>query len=192
MTMMLNQISKMSLKMKRTIKTIISVAAVFVLLTAASTALAAPSDQTDVRAAVQRIFNQLKNGEYSSLYDALPASARSRTSRERLVQGLQRTQDTFELQKIDIGQVSVSGNLAVVDTTMYAHVKPFNADGKLIVQQYLIREDDGWKVATGDTATINRFLQSNPTFAKRFPIKKPQAFVYQNNKWMPLPLGPRR
>jgi hypothetical protein len=100
------------------------ITAIFILLITSSAAFAAPSDQSDVRAAVQRIFNQLKNGEYSSLYDALPSSARSRTTRERLAQGLQRTQDTFELQKIDIGAVSVSGNLAVVDTTMYAHVKP--------------------------------------------------------------------
>jgi len=153
----------------------------------------AASDQSDVRAAVQRIFDQLKNGEYESLYDSLPASARSRISRERLVQGLQRTHDNFQLQRIEIGQVRVSGNLAVVDTTMYAHVtKPFDADGKLVVQQYLVREDGAWKVATGDTATINRFLQSNPSFAKRFPIKKAEAFVYQNDKWVPLPLGQRR
>jgi hypothetical protein len=174
------------------VKTIIFSAAVFVLLIAPSAGLAAPSDQTDVRAAVQRIFNQLKNGEYSVLYDALPSSARARTTRERLAQGLQRTQDTFELQKIEIGSVSVSGNLAVVDTTMYARVKPLNADGKLVVQQYLIREEGGWRVVTGDTATINRFLQSNPAFAKRFPIRKPQAFVYQNNKWVAIPLGARR
>jgi len=168
------------------------ITAILVLLITSSAALAAPSDQSDVRAAVQRIFNQLKNGEYSSLYDALPSSARSRTTRERLAQGLQRTQDTFELQKIEIGSVSVSGNLAVVDTTMYAHVKPLNADGKLVVQQYLVREDGSWRVATGDTATVNRFLQSNPAFAKRFPIRKPQAFVYQNNKWVPIPLGAKR
>jgi len=86
----------------------------------------------------------------------------------------------------------VSGNLAVVDTTMYAHVNPFNADGKLVVQQYLIREGGGWKVVTGDTATINKFLQSNPAFARRFPIKKPQAFVYQNDKWVPIPMGAKR
>jgi hypothetical protein len=165
---------------------------IFVLLIAASSGLAAPSDQSDVRAAVQRIFNQLKNGEYSSLYDALPSSARARTTRERLAQGLQRTQDTFELQRIEIGSVNISGNLAVVDTTMYAHVKPLNADGKLIVQQYLVREEGSWRVVTGDTATINRFLQSNPGFARRFPIRKPQAFVYQNNKWVPIPLGARR
>jgi len=188
----MNQIPKMFPKATMIVKTIIFSAAVFVLLIAPSAGLAAPSDQTDVRAAVQRIFNQLKNGEYSSLYDALPSSARARTSRERLAQGLQRTQDTFELQRIEIGSVNISGNLAVVETTMYAHVKPLNADGKLAVQQYLIREDGSWRVATGDTATVNRFLESNPGFAKRFPIKKPQAFVYQNNKWVPIPLGSKR
>jgi hypothetical protein len=98
----------------------------------------------------------------------------------------------FQLQRIEIGPVRVSGNLAVVDTTMYAHVvNPFDADGKLVVQQYLIREDGRWRVATGDTATINRFLQSNPSFARRFPIKRPQAFVNQNGKWIPLPMGRR-
>src|SRR5580765_154702 len=188
---MMNQITKTFPKTKMIAKAKSVSVSVFILLIALS-ALAAPSDQSDVRAAVQRIFNQLKNGEYSSLYDALPSSARARTTRERLAQGLQRTQDTFELQKIEIGSVSVSGNLAVVDTTMYAHVKPLNADGKLVVQQYLVREDGSWRVATGDTATINRFLQSNPAFAKRFPIRKPQAFVYQDNKWVPIPLGPPR
>jgi hypothetical protein len=177
-------------KTKLILRTILFSAATFLI--AASASPAAASDQSDVRAAVQRIFDQLKNGEYAGLYDALPSSARTRTTRERLAQGLQRTQDTFELQKIDIGSVSVSGNLAVVSTTMYAHVKPLNADGKLVVQQYLIREDGNWKVVTGDTATINRFLQSNPAFAKRFPIRKPQAFVYQNNKWVPIPLGAGR
>lgn len=185
----MNQIPRTTRKVKMISK---AIAVVLLMVIATGSGLATPSDQTDVRAAVQRIFDQLKNGEYSALYDALPSSARSRTTRERLAQGLQRTQDTFDLQKIDIGPVRVSGNLAVVDTTMYAHVKPLNADGKLVVQQYLIREDGGWRVATGDTATINRFLQSNPAFAKRFPIKKPQAFVYQDNKWMALPLGARR
>ena len=189
---MINQIQKTLPKMKMINRASAFITAIFILLITSSAAFAAPSDQSDVRAAVQRIFDQLKNGEYSSLYDALPSSARSRTTRERLAQGLQRTQDTFELQKIEIGSVSVSGNLAVVDTTMYAHVKPLNADGKLVVQQYLVREDGSWRVATGDTATVNRFLQSNPAFAKRFPIRKPQAFVYQNNKWVPIPLGAKR
>ena len=163
---------------------------VLVLLLATTAALAAPSDQSDVRAAVQHIFDQLKNGRYEALYDALPASARTRISREQLVQGLQRTQNLYQLQRIEIGTVSVAGNLAVVDTTMFAHIaKPLDGDGKLVVQQYLIREDGKWKVATGNTETINRFLKSNPSFARRFPIKKPRALINQNGKWIEIPLG---
>ena len=170
---------------------LMAITTILVLLIASAGA-AAPSDQSDVRAAVQRIFDQLKNGEYGALYDALPSSGRTRISRDQLVQGLQRSKDVFALQRMEIGSVSVSGNLAVVDTTMYAHVNAFGADGKLVVQQYLVREDGRWKVATGDTATINRFLEANPAFKRRFPIKRPQAFVYQNNKWVPIPLGPKR
>src|SRR5258708_4235573 len=151
---------------------------------------ASPTDETDVRNAVQSIFNQLKSGQYGSLYDSLPSSSRSRISRERLVQGLQRSQNLFQLQRIEIGAVRVSGNLAVVDTVMYAHItKPLEADGKLVVQQYLIREDGSWRVATGDNATINTFLKNNPSFGKKFPIKRPQAFINQNGKWIPIPLG---
>ena len=159
-----------------------------------STGLASPaSDESAVRNVVQRIFEQLKDGKYESVYDSLPSSSRARISRERLVQGLQRSQEFIQLQRIEIGAVRVSGNLAVVDTVMYGHVlKPFDADGKLVVQQYLIREDGSWRVATGDNATINSFLKNNPTFAKRFPIKRPQAFVNQNGKWIPVPLGARR
>src|SRR5947207_14465366 len=87
---------------------------VLVLLLATTAALAAPSDQSDVRAAVQHIFDQLKNGRYEALYDALPASARTRISREQLVQGLQRNQNPYQLQTIQISPVSVAGNLAVV------------------------------------------------------------------------------
>lgn len=152
---------------------------------------AAPSDESDVRNAVQHIFDQLKNGQYGALYDSLPSSSRNRISRERLVQGLQRSQGMFQLQRIEIGAVRVSGNIAVVDTTMYARISKLEADGKLVVQQYLVREDGAWRVATGDTATINAFLKNNPGFARKFPIKQPNAYINQNGKWVPIPLGRR-
>jgi hypothetical protein len=164
----------------------------FLLCAFATPLAAAASDESDVRNAVQHIFNQLKSGQYGSLYDSLPSSSRSKISREQLVQGLQRSQNMFQLQRIEIGAVRVSGNLAVVDTVMYAHLtQPLDADGKLVVQQYLVREDGAWRVATGDTATINTFLKSNPSFGKKFPIKKPQAFVNQNGKWIAVPMGRR-
>ncbi len=99
----------------------------------------------------------------------------------------------YQLDRIEVGAVRVSGNLAVVDTVMYAHIlQPFNADGKLVVQQYLVREDGSWRVATGDRTTIDRFLKSNPAFARKFPIKRTRAFVQQNGQWVEIPLGKRR
>jgi len=154
---------------------------------------AAPSDESEVRNSVQRIFDQLKAGQYEALYDSLPSSTRSRVSRERFVKGLQGSRNMYQLDRIEIGAVRVSGNIAVVDTIMYAHIQqPFNADGKLVVQQYLVREDGSWRVATGDRATIDRFLKSNPSFARKFPIKRTRAFVQQNGQWVEIPLGQRR
>ena len=154
---------------------------------------AAPSDESEVRGAVQRIFDQLKAGQYEALYDSLPSSTRSRVTRDRFVKGLQGSRNMYQLDRIEIGAVRVSGNIAVVDTVMYAHIQqPFNADGKLAVQQYLVREDGSWRVATGDRTTIDRFLKSNPGFARKFPIKRTRAFVQQNGQWVEIPLGQRR
>jgi hypothetical protein len=148
------------------------------------------SDESDVRVAVQHIFDQLKAGQYEALYDTLPSSSRARISRDRFVTALGNTKNLYQLDRIEIGSPRVSGNIAVVATTMYAHInKPFDADGKLVVQQYLIREDGKWRVATGDNATVNRFLKSNPAFARKFPIQRPRAFINQNGKWIEVPLG---
>ncbi len=160
---------------------------------AAGVVSAAPSDQSEVRSAVQRIFDQLKGGQYEALYDSLPSSTRSRVPRDKFVQGLQGTRNMYQLQRIEIGIPRVAGDLAVVDTTMYAHMQqPFDGDGRLVVQQYLVREDGSWRVATGDNATIDRFLKSNPGFARRFPIKRTRAYVQQNGQWVEIPLGQRR
>ena len=159
----------------------------------ALTTPAAASDQTDVRNAVQRIFDQLKSGQYEALYDSLPSTSRARIARERFVNSLQNSRNLYQLEKIEIGAVRVSGDLAVVDTVMYARMAPpFNADGKLVVQQYLVREDGTWRVATGDRATIDRFLKNNPTFARRFPIKRPHAFIKQDGKWVEFNPRPKR
>ncbi len=178
------------MKIKRSLM-ITFVSCAVVLMTAATTN-AGPSDESDVRATVQRVFDQLKSGQYGNLYDSLPSSSRGRITKDRFVNGLQRTSNLYRLDRIEIGAVRVAGNLAVVDTTMYAHIsKPFDADGKLVVQQYLIREDGQWRVATGDDATINRFLKANPTFARKFPIRRPKAYINQNGKWIEMPLGRR-
>ena len=158
---------KTLMKSKRTILSRLLLISGCILLMSAGSMAASPSDESDVRSAVQRIFDQLKSGQYEALYDSLPSSSRARLSRDQLVKGLQRTSSLYQLQRIEIGAVRVSGNLAVVDTVMYAHVAPpFNTDGKLVVQQYLVREEGSWRMATGDRATIDRFLKNNPSFAR--------------------------
>ena len=180
---------KTSMKNKLTILALVFLTS----LAIAGTAGAAPSDESEVRTAVQRIFDQLKDGQYEALYDSLPSSTRSRMPRDRFVKGLQGTRNMYQLERIEIGPTRVSGNIAVVDTVMYAHIQqPFNADGKLVVQQYLVREDGSWRVATGDRATIDRFLKSNPAFARKFPIKKTRAYVQQNGQWVDIPMGQQR
>jgi hypothetical protein len=189
----MRQLKQMTTLMKTRRNALIAfIAGAIALGFAAARANATPSDESDVRSTIQRVFDQLKSGQYGSLYDGLPSSSRNRIAKDRFVNGLERTSNMYQLQRIEIGAVRVSGNLAVADTTMFAHIsKPFEADGKLVVQQYLIREDGQWRVATGDNATVNRFLQANPTFARRFPIKRPTAYVNQNGKWTEIPLGRR-
>lgn len=142
------------------------------------------SDQTDVRATVQNVFEQLKSHNYGNLYELLPSSARNRMSRDRFVSALERAQGFYELDRMDIGTTKVNGNLAVVDTVLYGRVvSPIQMDGKIVVQQYLVREEGKWRVATGDQATIKRFLAANPGF-KGFKIQQPRIYVKQNDKWV--------
>ena|SRR5436189_6161031 len=143
------------------------------------------SDESDVRDTVNRVFEQLKSHDYGSLYDALPGSSRSRMSRDRFVNALQRAQGIYELERLEVGTIKVTGNLAVVDTVLYGSVTvPVQAEGKIVVQQYLVREDGKWRVATGDQGTIKKFLAANPGFAKGFKIRAPRIYVKQGDKWL--------
>ena len=153
------------------------------------------SDQNDVRSTVQSVFEQLKSQNYSALYDLLPGDSRNRMSRDRFVSALQRAQGFYQLDSIDIGAIKVMGSLAVVDTVLYGRVvNPIQAEGKIVVQQYLLREDGKWRVATGDQSTVRKFLAANPGFSKGFRIKQPRVYVKQDNKWIEfnVPRGPGR
>ncbi len=58
-------------------------------------------------------------------------------SRERFVSALQRAQDFYQLDSMDIGATKIMGNIAVVDTVLYGRVvNPIQAEGKIVVQQY--------------------------------------------------------
>jgi hypothetical protein len=147
--------------------------------------VARAANEAEVRSTVQQVFQQLKSHDYNSLYDWLPSSSRTRMSRERFANSLKRAQDMYALDSMDVGQVRVSKDMAVVDTVLYGRVlAPIRAEGKIVVQQYLVREEGKWRVATGDSATINRFLASNPSFRSRFPIRQPRIYVKQGNSWV--------
>ena len=143
------------------------------------------SSQAEVRSTVQSVFEQLKSGNFSALYDVLPSSARTRMSRERFVSALQRTQGFYQLDRMEIGAIKESGNFAVVDTVLYGRVvNPIQAEGKIVAQQYLIREEGKWRVATGDQATVKKFVAANPEFGKGFQIREPRIYVKQGDKWV--------
>jgi hypothetical protein len=168
-------------------------AAILAVTILSSYGLVKASDQTDVRATVQNVFEQLKSRNYQALYDFLPGGSRSRMSRDRFVNALQRAQDFYQLDRMDIGTVKVMGNLAVVDTVLYGHVvNPIQAEGKIVVQQYLLREDGKWRVATGDQSTVRKFLAANPGFSKQFRIQQPRVYIKQDDKWVEFNPGKRR
>lgn len=160
---------------------------IFACLALMPLAVRAAANDAEVRGTVQRVFEQLKSRDYSALYDSLPAASRTRTSRERFSGALRRAQDMYVLDRIEVGQVRVSNNIAVVDTVLYGRVvSPITTEGKIVAQQYLVREDGKWKVATGDTATIKRFLAGNPGFRAKFPIRQPRIYVKQGSNWVEL------
>jgi hypothetical protein len=147
----------------------------------------AASDESEVRGVVQSVFEQLKSGQYGDLYDLLPNASRARISRERFTSMLQRTRNMYELERMDIGTVRTSGDLAVVDTVFYGRVlQPIQSEGKIVAQQYLVREDGRWRVATGDRATVRRFLASNPRFAQKFPVRQPRIYIKRDGQWMDI------
>jgi hypothetical protein len=168
-------------------RNLVSTAFLWLLLIATCSFLptTARASEAEVRSTVQKVFEQLKSQNYSALYDLLPGTARTRMSRERFVGALQRAQGFYQLDRMDIGTIKVSGNLAVVDTVLYGRiVNPIQAEGKIVAQQYLVREDGKWRVATGDQSTVRKFLAANPAFGKGFKIREPRIYFKQNNKWV--------
>ncbi|MBA3804693.1 MAG: hypothetical protein H0X14_03135 [Acidobacteria bacterium] len=152
---------------------------------ATATVRAAADDQAEVRGVVRQVFDQLKSRQYSALYDLLPAASQRRLSRDRFTGALQRTSGLYELDRIEIGAVRVSGDIAVVDTTMYGRVsRPVESDGKIVAQQYLVREGGRWRVVVGDRATMQSLLADYPAFTKKYPVRNPRIYVKRDGRWV--------
>ena len=148
-----------------------------------------------MRGAVEGAFRQLRAGQYGSLYDALPTSSQRRLSRRQFVSALERARGVYELDRLEISSVRVAGDLAVVDANVYGRARaPFEAEGKIVARQYLVREGGRWRVTTGDVATVRPLLAAHPDFAKRFPPREPRIFLKRDGRWVEMnqALGGRR
>jgi hypothetical protein len=161
-----------------------------VAATSATTARAlfVTDDQSEVRGVVRQVFEQLKARQYSALYDRMPGSSQRRISRERFTSALKRTSDMYELERLEIGAVRVSGDIAVVNIVMYGRVsRPVDSDGKIDSQLYLVREGGRWRVVLGDSARSTRsMLADYPDFTKKYPPREPRAYVKQNGRWVDI------
>ena len=163
------------------------VAALLLTVFSVPAAHAAVSDESDVRSAVEQAFQQLRGGDYSALYDVLPTASQRRVPRDQFVRALERSRNLYDLDRLEIGTVRVAGDLALVDTIIYARArKPFEAEGKIVARQYLVREGGRWRVTTGERATINPLLAANPAFAKRYPPTEPRVYLKRDGKWVDI------
>jgi hypothetical protein len=120
---------------------------------------ASPDDRAEVRSTVQRIFSQMKSRQYNELYDSLSASSRARTTRQRFTSSMQRADDNYQLERMEIGAVRVRGNTAVVNTVIYGRVLKPEGEAKIVAQQTLVREDGQWRV---NSASPGAGLSSRP------------------------------
>jgi hypothetical protein len=152
----------------------------------------------DPRSAVQGFFSLLKAQKYAEIYDALPAELQQQTTREKLAAGLKRLDGFIAIERLEVGRVQQRGDFAVVDTTIYGSLKkPLNFNGEEVkegrtsVQQYLLKENGKWKVATADNRSQDFFLKRNPDFKKQFQLTAPQFAFKQQGQWKPMGQPPR-
>lgn len=147
----------------------------------------AASDEGDVRATVERAFQQLRSGDYAGLYDALPTASQRRITRANFTGSLERARGMYELDRLEIAAVRVAGDLAVADSTVYGRaLAPFKADGKIVLRQYLVREGGRWRVTTGDASTVKPLLAANPAFARKYPLTTPRLYVKRDGRWVEM------
>lgn len=163
-------------------------------VTHVSAALNSYDAEAEARAAIEEAFERMRAGDYAAVYDALPSASQRRISREKFVEGLGRARGLFTLERLEIERVRVSGNLAVVDSTLYANVnQPISAEGKIVSRQYLVREGGRWRVTTGERSTVRPLLAANPSFARQYPPTEPRVFVKRDGRWVNIEsLAPRR
>ena len=157
------------------------VAAGLCMIAAAPRALlsaAGRDDREEVRRTVRRVFDQMKSHQYDALYDSLSESSRKRISRQRFTSSMQRADDNYQLERIEIGAVRVRGDQATVETVIYGRLSRLSeGEGKIVSRQTLVREGGEWKVST---ASPNAGLGSNP-----------RIYLKQDGRWVDVTAAAR-
>jgi hypothetical protein len=144
----------------------------------------------DARSTTQSFFSLLKAQKYAELHDFLPSQLQKQTTREQLAESLKRLDQFLTIQRMEISRVQQRGDYAVIDTTIYGSLKRtmnMNGEevkeGRVSVQQYLLKEQGRWRITTADNRTRDFFLKSNPEFKQQFQLTQPQFALKQGGKW---------
>ncbi|MGH9765958.1 MAG: hypothetical protein ACREAB_00875 [Blastocatellia bacterium] len=144
----------------------------------------------DARAAVNKFFSLLKSRSYPALYEFLPSDLQRQITREQLSFSLKRLESFILIEKMEISRVQERGDYAIADTTIYGKlIKPMKinneeiSEGRILAQQYLLKENGQWKIASADGRMLNHFLKRNPDFNKQFQFNQPKFEFKQNGEW---------
>jgi hypothetical protein len=94
---------------------------------------------------------------------------------------------------MEIGRTQQLGDFAVIDTNLYGRLKqPLKlegteiVEGRVAVQQYMIKEGQEWKVITADERSRALFLEHNPEFSRGFQLSAPQFAYKKDGAWKPI------
>ncbi len=162
-------------------------------IVATTFAAQAQNKSGDARGTTQNFFALLKSQKYAELHDFLPSQLQKQTTREQLAESLKRLDQFLTIQRMEITRVQQRGDFAVADTTIYGNLKrtmKMNGEevkeGRVSVQQYLLKEEGRWRITTADKRSTDFFLKRNPEFKQQFQLTQPQFALKQNGKWTAL------
>ena len=163
------------------------------IVVAISFAAQAQPKSGDARGAVQNFFSLLKAQKYAELHDFLPSQLQKQTTREQLAESMKRLDQFLTIQRMEIGRIQQRGDFAVADTTIYGNlIRTMNMngeeikEGRVTVQQYLLKEDGRWRITPADKRSGDYFVKRNPEFKQQFQLAQPQFAIKQNGKWTPM------
>lgn len=144
------------------------------------------------KAVIEDFFQVLKAEKYQAVYSYLPSEMHEEISVDGLKQMMKPLFSFVHLERMEVGRVQQKGDFAVIDTTIYGKLSPQMTKGqangpqeaKISVQQYLLKENGKWKVATSTTKSRAILLKKHPAFKKEFVFSPPRIFVRQNGQWV--------